>query len=130
MPRTQTTIRVVPSKLAWGCQFLLALAVSGVVLSHAPGWLELLALAWLVPLGWWLWHDQERGELHGEPEPGGGWRWSWQPASATEAQPVELRCAYLGPWLVAIDIEGSRIWLWPDSAPRDMLRELRCVLLR
>lgn len=130
MPRTPITIRVAPSRLAWCSQWLLALAVTGVVLRHAPEWLVVPALAWLVPLGWWLWRGQVRGELHMLPEPGGGWRWLWQPGLAAEAQPARLRCTYLGPWLIGLEIGGRRTWLWPDSAPRQGLRQLRRALVR
>ncbi|MGR4067879.1 hypothetical protein [Billgrantia sp. C5P2] len=130
MPRTPTTIRIVPSRLAWGCQWLLALAVTGSVLIHVPGWLAMPALAWLLPLGWWLWHGQARGELHMHPEAGGNWRWLWRPLATAEAVPVELRCAYLGPWLIALDIDRRRIWLWPDSASPAALRQLRRILVR
>jgi toxin CptA len=128
MPRTPTTIRVVPSRLAWCSQALLALMVTAAVLYHAPDWLMIPALAWLGPLGWWLWHGQVRGELHMLPEPNGGWCWLWQPASVAEAQPARLRCTYLGPWLIALELDGRRTWLWPDSAPHQALRQLRRAL--
>ncbi|MGR2737514.1 hypothetical protein ACUY1T_03580 [Billgrantia sp. Q4P2] len=130
MPKTPITIRVAPSRLAWVCQWLLALVVTGTVLAQAPDWLTLPALAWLLPLGWWLWRGQARGELQMLPEAGGGWRWLWRPAAAAEAVPVKLRCAYLGPWLLALDIERRRTWLWPDSASSAALRELRRALAR
>ncbi|MFQ3788139.1 hypothetical protein [Halomonas sp. A29] len=130
MPRTPITIRVVPSRLAWICQGLLALVVAGTVLVQAPGWLGLLALMWLLPLSWGLWRGQVQGELEMLSEVGGGWRWSWRPAAAAEAFPVELRCAYLGPWLIGLDIDGRRTWLWPDSTSPAALRELRRALAR
>ncbi|QOR39244.1 hypothetical protein HNO52_12515 [Billgrantia diversa] len=130
MPRTPTTIRIVPSRLAWGSQWLLGLAVSGDVVVHAPGWLTLVALAWLLPLGWWLWRGQARGELQMLPKAGGGWHWLWRPAAAVEAAHVELRCAYLGPWLIALEIGHRRAWLWPDSASPAALRQLRRALAR
>lgn len=130
MPRTPTTIHVVRSRLAWCSQGLLGLVVTGSVLSHAPGWLTLPVLAWLVPLGWWAWRGQFRGELLMQPETGGGWRWSWRPFTATEAFPVELRCVYLGPWLIGLEIDRQRAWLWPDSASREALRQLRRALAR
>lgn len=129
MPRTPTTIRVVPSRLAWAGQWLLALAVSGALLRYAPGWLAVPALAWLGPLGWWLWRGQARGQLHMLPEPDGGWRWLWQPTLAAEAQPAGLRCRYLGPWLIGLKMDGRKVWLWPDSAPRQELRQLRRALV-
>ncbi|MCE8014762.1 hypothetical protein HOP62_01565 [Halomonas sp. MCCC 1A17488] len=130
MPRTPITIRIVPSRLAWGCQWLLALAVTASVLSHAPGWLGLPALGWLLWLGGWLWRGQAHGELQMQPEAGGGWRWLWRPAAAAEAVPVRLRCAYRGPWLIALDIERRRTWLWPDSASCEARRQLRRALAR
>ncbi|MFW3614445.1 hypothetical protein [Billgrantia antri] len=130
MPRTPTTIRVAPSRLAWGCQWLLALAVTGAVLVHAPDWLTLPAVAWLVALGVWLWRGQPRGELLMQPETDGGWRWSWRREAAAEAVSVRLRCVYLGPWLIALDIDQCRTWLWPDSASRESLRQVRRALAR
>ncbi|MCC5881539.1 MAG: hypothetical protein JJU25_02735 [Halomonas sp.] len=130
MPRTPTTIHVAPSRLAWCCQSLLALLASGLALHYGPGWLAWPALGWLLPLAWWLWQGQAQGKLHLHPLLEGGWRWSWQPVGAEEAVPVKLTCAYLGPWLVALELDGRRLWLWPDSAPRDALRQLRRALIR
>lgn len=130
MPRTPTTIHIVPSRLAWCCQFLLAVLVTGVVLHFGPSWLRVPAVGWLVPLAWWLWRGQVRGVLHMHPEAAGNWRWSWQPEPTVEAVPVRLTCDYLGPWLLALKLDGRRTWLWPDSAPGDALRQLRRALAR
>ncbi|MBA2779495.1 hypothetical protein [Billgrantia kenyensis] len=101
-----------------------------VVLIHGPGWLAVPAVAWLLLLGGWLWRGQARGELHMLPEPQGGWSWSWRPESADEAVPVRPGCTYLGPWLIALEIDGRTTWLWPDSAPASALRQLRRALVR
>ncbi|WP_246009154.1 hypothetical protein [Vreelandella nanhaiensis] len=41
-----------------------------------------------------------------------------------------VRCDYLGPWLVGIWVGPQRLWLWPDSLPRDSHRLLRRLCLR
>ncbi|WP_140162444.1 hypothetical protein [Billgrantia desiderata] len=130
MPRTPTTIRIAPSRLGWCCQFLLAVLVTGGVLHFGPSWLAVPAVGWLLPLAWWLWRGQVRGVLHMHPEAAGNWRWTWQPEPAAEAVPVRLTCDYLGPWLIALELNGRRAWLWPDSAPGDALRQLRRALAR
>lgn len=37
----------------------------------------------------------------------------------------QLRCDYLGPWLIGLYVGKQRLWLWPDSAPSESLREVR-----
>lgn len=48
------TIVVVPSRLAWGCQVLLALSVVAALLRFASPWLVALGGVWLLWLGWHL----------------------------------------------------------------------------
>lgn len=37
----------------------------------------------------------------------------------------QVRCDYLGPWLVGLYVGKQRVWLCPDSAPQESLREVR-----
>ncbi|MEA2119386.1 hypothetical protein [Halovibrio sp. HP20-59] len=37
----------------------------------------------------------------------------------------QVRCDYLGPWLIGLYVGKQRVWLWPDSAPAESLREVR-----
>lgn len=128
MLKTSITIPVVPSRLGWWCQWSLALLVVAAVLSFGPSWLALPALAWLAGLGVWLWRAQPRGTLYRVPEAGGEC-WLWRPVAAQEPLPLELHCHYLGPWLLALRVNGGRLWLWPDSAPQEAMRQLRRGLL-
>lgn len=36
-----------------------------------------------------------------------------------------VRCDYLGPWLIGLYVGKQRVWLWPDSASQQSLREVR-----
>ncbi|BBI62866.1 hypothetical protein [Vreelandella sulfidaeris] len=42
----------------------------------------------------------------------------------------QVRCDYLGPWLIGLYIGKQRVWLWPDSAPSESLREVRQLFHR
>ncbi|QNU65160.1 hypothetical protein HZS52_13860 [Vreelandella titanicae] len=41
-----------------------------------------------------------------------------------------VRCDYLGPWLIGLYVGKQRVWLWPDSAPQQSLREVRKLFHR
>ncbi|WP_104201934.1 hypothetical protein [Billgrantia saliphila] len=112
------------------CQTLLALAIVGALLGYASIWLVASGVIWLVALGVWLRRRQPCGELRLVPGPDAGWRWLWRPEGESESQPVTLRCVYMGPWLVGLVLDGRSLWLWPDSAPREALRQLRRALIR
>jgi toxin CptA len=124
------TIRIAPSRLAGVSQGLLALAVVGVLSHYGPVWLALLGILWLGLLAWHLGCRGVRGELRLVAEEGGGGRWCWRPAREPAWQDVELRCRYLGPWLIALQLAGRTLWLWPDSADRESLRQLRRWLVQ
>lgn len=42
----------------------------------------------------------------------------------------QVRCDYLGPWLIGLYVGKQRVWLWPDSAPAESLREVRKLFHR
>lgn len=69
------------------------------------------------------------GELRGTPKAAGGVEWSWRDTAAQAWRPVNVRCDYLGPWLIGLRVEGRRLWLWPDSSDAASLRRLRRELL-
>lgn len=135
MPRTPITIRVVPSRLARWAHGLLSLVLLALLVRYGATWLAGLAMAWLVLMALLLtaWR-RERGRVCGElrivPQEKTGCRWDWRPRSGHERQDVTLRCRYLGPWLIALEIDGSRLWLWPDSSSRESLRQLRRWLVQ
>ncbi|MCO7246159.1 hypothetical protein [Halomonas sp. Mc5H-6] len=38
---------------------------------------------------------------------------------------LAVSCDYLTPWLVGLKVGQQRIWLWPDSVPREAHRAVR-----
>ncbi|KAA0014390.1 hypothetical protein F0A17_01680 [Billgrantia pellis] len=108
----------------------MALVIVGTLAGYASTWLLGLGVVWLVTLNVWLRRRQLSGELRLVPQPDTGWRWLWRPDGESELQPVTLRCIYLGPWLMGLVVDGRSLWLWPDSAPSEALRQLRRALIR
>lgn len=130
MPRTPITIRVVPSRLAWGCHGLLGAAVTALLVAYAPAWLSLGGGLGVAALLVWLSSRDHGGELCWLPgdEAQGGWR--WRPGRDARARAVELHCVYLGPWLVGLRLGRHPLWLWPDSSDGESLRQLRRWLVQ
>ncbi|QEA39749.1 hypothetical protein FGL86_12150 [Pistricoccus aurantiacus] len=56
-------------------------------------------------------------------------QWQWRCDESSTWQAVDVRVAYLGPWLIGLDVDRQRCWLWPDSATSETLRKLRRHLL-
>ncbi|WNL37845.1 hypothetical protein RN346_11065 [Halomonas sp. PAMB 3232] len=54
----------------------------------------------------------------------------WIKACGEPYDAVLLRCHYLGPWLLELDVGGARLWLWPDSVSAQDHRALRRLLHR
>ncbi|WP_089707069.1 hypothetical protein [Vreelandella arcis] len=52
-------------------------------------------------------------------------RWLLPQGDLDEA--LAVRCDYLTPWLVGLQVGRQRIWLWPDSVPPDAHRAVRRV---
>lgn len=46
------------------------------------------------------------------------------------SEEYQVRCDYLGPWLIGLYIGKQRVWLWPDSSPSENLREVRQLFHR
>lgn len=77
----------------------------------------------------WRWERPAPRTLH-VIEHAGRIQGQWY-GDTERATPVRaLRCDYLGPCLMGINVGGERLWLWPDSAPREAQRELRRLLLQ
>ncbi|MDQ7732820.1 hypothetical protein QT231_08910 [Halomonas sp. SpR1] len=103
-----------------------SLAVAMVVLGAAIGWRGYLR--------------QPKGLLSltsTVPQVQGRWLSEAQPAERTLAQQSEdlgdeaqVRCDYLGPWLIGLYVGKQRVWLWPDSAPEKNLRKVRQLFHR
>nr|WP_273191327.1 hypothetical protein [Halomonas sp.] len=130
---------IVPSKywLLAQCGLLIGL----VVLSYWVGG-KLAAVAMLVlvgGLGWRGYLRQPKGVLSltsTAPQVQG--RWLREPqheeVALTQSEDLcdtgQVRCDYLGPWLIGLYVGKQRVWLWPDSAPRKGLREVRQLFHR
>ncbi|PMR77027.1 hypothetical protein [Billgrantia endophytica] len=109
---------------------MLALAVAGLLIGYGAAWLALLAGVWVAAVMWLLKREAVGGELRMVPETAGGCRWYWRTEAEGEWQDVALRCRYLGPWLMALELNGRTFWLWPDSSHVESLRQLRCQLIQ
>ncbi|GAA3901619.1 hypothetical protein GCM10022228_10530 [Halomonas cibimaris] len=120
--------------------------VAHALLAGVAGWLFGVSVGlaaaglWCALSGIWLWRARRqapRGALEVSvdeagimgrflPEPG-----SSEAASAGLSDAwVPLHCDYLGPWLAGLWLGGKRLWLWPDSAPAEARRRLRCTFHR
>lgn len=65
----------------------------------------------------------------------GRWLLPFDPEQPMNSRPslgdeYQVRCDYLGPWLIGLYVGKQRIWLWPDSAPPERLREVRRLFHR
>ncbi|MDZ7853154.1 MAG: protein YgfX [Halomonas sp.] len=125
MPRPQTTIAIVTSRLSLAAHGLLAVSVVGLMAVVASPWAGMLAALVLGGVLLTLARYCPRGELRGTPKAAGGVVWSWRDSADQAWRPVSLRCDYLGPWLIGLKVEGRRLWLWPDSSDAESLRRLR-----
>lgn len=52
----------------------------------------------------------------------------WLQRNGELSPPCLLRCTYLGPKLIGLNVGGQKVWLWSDSAPYSDQRELRRLL--
>ncbi|MBS9402314.1 hypothetical protein KG088_01580 [Halomonas sp. TRM85114] len=129
MPKTPTTLCIVPSKIALAVHVGLCIGVVGLMGWWSPPWLALLAFIVLsVVLVQWR-AARPRGELRAIPQAIGETRWSWRDDPAAAWQEVTLNCDYLGPWLIGLELDGQRLWLWPDSCDAPLRRSLRRELV-
>ncbi|WP_136246901.1 hypothetical protein [Halomonas borealis] len=128
MPRAPITITIVTSRLALLAQGLAALGVVVVLARHAPGWATLLAAGLLVAVVADAARRRPQGVLRCEPREGAAPLATWRGEVGMAWQDMPLRCDYLGPWLIGLRLAERRLWLWPDSADPEALRQLRKVL--
>lgn len=103
---------------AWYLE-LVAVIVAAILVLAVLGWRVFCGWRWRQPLARTLW----------VVERGGGVQGHWVYASGEVGHTQELRCDYLGPRLLRLNVGGERLWLWPDSAPCDAQRQLRRLLL-
>ncbi|WP_252109014.1 MULTISPECIES: hypothetical protein [unclassified Halomonas] len=108
---------------------LLASGLAGVGLTFAPP--PLVLAVWLLLLG--------VVALYAGAQPAGALSIQaldemlyarWIKACGEPSEAVLLRCHYLGPWLLGLDVGGARLWLWPDSVSASDHRALRRLLHR
>ncbi len=127
MLKTPITLPIAPSR-QW--QLTQCCLLTGVVaLSYWIGG-SFFAAAAVVVGGTQVWRDflrQPQGVLtltatasllHG--------RW----LSEHQAEEYPVSCDYLGPWLIGLYVGKQRVWLWPDSAPKERLRDVRKLFHR
>ncbi|MFG6668057.1 hypothetical protein ACGK9R_13250 [Halomonas sp. HNIBRBA4712] len=110
-------------------QALLAAGLILVSLSFlAAGWLLVLLPAALLLIARQCWR-QPTGTLVVQQK-GEALFARWQHPMSDPGDELPVRCHYLGPWLLGLEIGSRRVWLWPDSLPDEMHRELRRRLHR
>ncbi|MYL23894.1 hypothetical protein [Vreelandella massiliensis] len=128
MPSQPIILPIGPSNGKRACDT--ALCAGGIAL--AAWQLELaaalsLGLLAIVFCGW-RWHPPASRTLWVE-ERAGVIQSHWVYDSGDVGHTQMLRCDYLGPRLMRLNVGGERLWLWPDSAPYDAQRKLRRLLL-
>lgn len=130
---------IVPSSywLLAQCALFVGLAVLSYWVLGLLAWLALLALGGV--FGWRVFTRQFKGVLYltstasqfhgrwllpGEQQPVRVESEAVLPSDMLSEE-HQVRCDYLGPWLIGLYVGKQRIWLWPDSAPAEHLREVR-----
>ncbi|MGY4878342.1 hypothetical protein ACLUEY_10710 [Vreelandella aquamarina] len=134
MLKPPITLSIVPSKWQFWCHF--CLYISGLFLvvwqfAWRPEWMLMLVPALIFswqsirryqtvfcPRTVTLWVEHTPDALQGR----------WLQSNGELSYPYALRCTYLGPNLIGLNVGGQKIWLWPDSAPDSAQRELRLLL--
>ncbi|MDR5866089.1 hypothetical protein [Halomonas koreensis] len=129
MPRTPTTITIVPSRLSLLAHASAALAVIAWLGVHQPGWFTAVAAAVLGGVLVRVARRRPAGLLRLTPRARAGPLWAWRDARGGGWQETPLRCDYLGPWLIGLRLGARRLWLWPDSGDPEALRRLRQALV-
>lgn len=115
---------IAPSKqwLLTQCCLLIGLAA----LSYwVAGELALLAALVLgAVIGWHAYTRQPKGVLS-LTATGTLFQGRWLMPDGALSEEFQVRCDYLGPWLIGLYVGQQRIWLWPDSVSTQHLREVR-----
>lgn len=129
MPRLPITISIAPSRLAFAVHLGVALAIWLVLARYAPAWLTVMAAVLLGAGLAWQWCQARPWQLRWVSQTGTAGRWQTRKEDVAPWCDATLEIEYLGPWLAAVIVNGRRYWLWPDSAPRHLLRDLRRALV-
>lgn len=129
---------IAPSRYWLLAQYSLLIGLA--MLGHwAAGGLAVLAVMLLVGgLSWRAYMRQPSGLLcltstasviyaHWQPLGGQSQQVKSMPTLSEQHQ---VRCDYLGPWLIGLYVGSQRVWLWPDSASPEHLREVRKLFHR
>lgn len=130
MPKAPTALGIVPSRLSLLLHALLAAAVAGTALMHAPAWLGSAVVAVMLLVLRQAARYRPRGDLGAVAQADGGLRWVWRDNDAVPWRPVSVHCDYLGPWLIGLRVNQRRLWIWPDSSAAASRWRLRRLLVQ
>ncbi|WP_251048447.1 hypothetical protein [Halomonas sp. ISL-56] len=130
---------IVPSKywLLAQCGLLFGIVALSYWVGGKPAAIAMVMLGGV--LGWRGYIRQPKGVLSlasAAPQVQGRWLCESQSAegSLTQGEGLgdadQVRCDYLGPWLIGLYVGKQRVWLWPDSATKKSLREVRQLFHR
>ncbi|MCZ0925509.1 MULTISPECIES: hypothetical protein [Halomonadaceae] len=124
MPKAPIILPIARSRLWGGLHSGLLLGLALMCLA-TMGW---LTAAMVIGVGGGcLWRSVRclpRGTLYLLPRAEGPLgRWLL-PQGELDASLV-VSCDYLTPWLVGLKVGQQRVWLWPDSVPREAHRAVR-----
>ncbi|WP_447928567.1 hypothetical protein [Vreelandella sp. EE27] len=129
MPKPPITVPIARSNYPALIHSALAAGLLGVSLAFASPLWVLCALPVVLFL---IAHNARRqpaGTLYIQPLDDALYaRWVLASGDLDDQQP--LRCHYLGPWLLGLEVGGERLWLWPDSLRGENHRALRRLLHR
>ncbi|WP_144062959.1 hypothetical protein [Litchfieldella anticariensis] len=103
----------------------MAIAICLPISLYAPLWFIAMAVMVLIIVLCWSWCRERPWQCRWIPGDGHGGCWQYRDAMDSPWQDVSVKVTYLGPWLIALAMDGRHYWLWPDSAPPQVLRDLR-----
>ncbi|WP_275288283.1 hypothetical protein [Halomonas elongata] len=129
MPRPPIILPIAVSKLSMGLHAGLGSGVIGVLGWWTPTWLAASGALVVIGVLARAARCAPRGELRLTLRDSAPPTWSWRDGRHDDWRDIDLRCDYLGPWLIGLRGDRRRFWLWPDSADPARLRELRRALL-
>ncbi|MDT8895683.1 hypothetical protein RSO41_13580 [Halomonas sp. I1] len=129
MPRPPIILPIAVSRLSVGLHVGLGVGVIGVLGWWAPAWLAVSSALIVTGVLARVLRGMPYGELCLMPRDGAPPAWGWRDSPHDGWREIDLRCDYLGPWLIGLRGDRKRFWLWPDSAEPARLREVRRVLL-
>lgn len=124
MPKTPIILPIVPSSAAGLLQAALALGLCLLSFQLLDAWVAGTAGAVFIVLLWRSASAEPRGVLY-LTQGDGTLLGRWRLAYGELGEELTVRCDYLGPWLIGLWVGPERLWLWPDSLPRESHRQLR-----